>query len=185
MAFVYYVASSLDGFIADAQGSLDWLLDIDPVGGPDTAAFMESVGVQVMGSATYSWLLEHERLLDAPQRWQEFFGAMPTVVLSTRDLPIPGGADIVVACGDIRSLLDRLRALAGDRDIWIVGGGELAGQFLDAGALDRIEVTYAPVLLGAGAPLLPRHVDASRLHVREASHRGAFVHVVYDVVESI
>ena len=185
MAFVYYVASSLDGFIADSQDSLDWLLEIDPTGGPDTAAFMESVGVQVMGSTTYSWLLEHERLLDEPQRWQEFFGSMPTVVFSTRELALPSGADVIVARGEVSGFLERLRVLAGERDIWIVGGGELAGQFLDAGALDRIEVTYAPVLLGGGVPLLPRHVDASRLHVREASHLGAFAHVVYDVVGSI
>lgn len=182
MAFVYYVASSLDGFIADSHGSLDWLLEINPTGGPDTGAFMQSVGVQVMGSTTYSWLLEHERLLDEPHRWQEFFGSMPTVVFSTRELALPSGADIIVAGGEVGAFLDRLRALAGDRDIWIVGGGELAAQFLDAGALDRIEVTYAPVILGGGAPLLPRHVDASRLHVREASHRGAFAHVVFDVV---
>ncbi len=54
-------------------------------------------------------------------------------------------------------------AAAGDRDIWLMGGGDLVGQFDDAGLLDHITATIAPVTLGAGAPLLPRDIRSDRL----------------------
>ena len=56
-------------------------------------------------------------------------------------------------------------AAAGGKDLWVVGGGDLAGQFADAGLLDEVWVQYAPVTLGSGAPLLPRALDLELLEV--------------------
>ncbi len=75
-----------------------------------------------------------------------------------------------------------LRALAGDRNVWIVGGGDLAGQFLDVGLLDRIELTVAPVFLPGGAPLLPGFVAATSLRLVATRRQGAFVTIVDDVI---
>jgi dihydrofolate reductase len=60
---------------------------------------------------------------------------------------------------------------AGDRNVWIVGGGDLAGQFADVGLLDELIVAIAPVTLGAGAPLLPRRVE---LRLDELGQNGEF-----------
>jgi dihydrofolate reductase len=63
---------------------------------------------------------------------------------------------------------DDMRRAAGDLDIWVVGGGELAARLVDVGRLDEIEVSIAPVTLGAGKPLLPRHVELTTLDVERA-----------------
>jgi dihydrofolate reductase len=68
---------------------------------------------------------------------------------------------------------------AGDRNIWIVGGGDLAGQFADAGLLDEVLVSIAPVTLGAGAPLLPRRIE---LRLDEIGRNGDFVSARFSVV---
>jgi dihydrofolate reductase len=63
-------------------------------------------------------------------------------------------------------------AAASDRNVWIVGGGDLAGQFADAGLLDEVLVSFAPVTLGEGAPLLPRRIE---LRLEEVGRNGDFV----------
>jgi dihydrofolate reductase len=68
---------------------------------------------------------------------------------------------------------------AGDRNVWIVGGGDLAGQFADAGLLDEVLVTIAPATLGAGAPLLPRRIE---LRLEEVGRNGDFACATYSVV---
>jgi len=180
---LYYTATSLDGFIADEHNSLDWLFEVEQPDGAEGddgfGAFFAGVGAMAMGSTTYVWVLEHDRLLEQPERWREHHGAVPTWVFSHRDLtPIPG-ADIRFVSGDVRPVHDAMAAAANGRNIWLVGGGELVGQFADAGLLDEIIVTIAPALLGAGAPLLPRRLTGLRLD--EARPIGAMVQLRYTV----
>lgn len=179
--FVYWTATSVNGFIADERNSLDWLFEVGDADPEATADFMRGIGAQVMGSTTYEWLLDHEDLLAQPQRWQEFFGDLSTVVFSRRDLPVPNGADVEVLSGPVADHLAGLRAAAAGRDVWIVGGGDLAGQFLDVGSLDRIELSVAPAFLAGGAPLLPRTVASARLRLLEAVPQGPFARLVYQV----
>ena len=177
--FVYYTSASLNGFIADERNSLDWLFSVPGVDPGMSSAFLGTVGIQVMGSTTYTWLLDHEDLLDQPHKWGEFFGDLPTAVLTSRSLPAPDGADITFLSGPVAPHADALLDRAAGKDVWIVGGGDVAGQFLDAGRLDRIEVTVAPVLLAGGAPLLPRDLGADRLRLQSVERVGPFVHLVY------
>ena len=72
-----------------------------------------------------------------------------------------------------------MRAAAGERNLWIVGGGDLAGQFADAGLLDEVIVYVAPVTLGRGKPLLPRRIE---LRLEETGRNGDFVCSRYAVV---
>jgi dihydrofolate reductase len=145
----YYVASSLDGFIADRDGELGWLLQFGMEEfGSGYEEFLAGVGVVVMGSGTYEWLLaEGSRWAYPDQRcW----------VLTTRELPpIEGGDDIVFAAGDLAALHEEWVRAADGKNIWIVGGGLLAAQLADRGLLDEIILTIMPVALGAGTPLLP------------------------------
>jgi dihydrofolate reductase len=166
----YYTATSLDGFIADEQHSLEWLLhqDQDHAGPLNYAEFFARIGAMVMGSTTYEWVLDHEH-----GRWPY---ELPTWVMTTRDLPKVG--DVRFARGDVRAVHAEMTAAAGGKDLWVVGGGELAGQFADAGLLDEIIVYLAPVTLGGGAPLLPRALD---LHLEEVARNKAFVCARYSV----
>ncbi|MBZ5734626.1 dihydrofolate reductase family protein [Nocardioides sp. TRM66260-LWL] len=157
---VYYTASTLDGFLADEHDSLSWLLrqDVDPAGPFGYDGFIAGVGAMVMGATTYRWLLDH---LDPADGWPY---EQPCWVMTRRTFPAPSG-DVRFAAGPVVDLLPALRAAAGERDLWVVGGGDLAGQFADVGALDEIEVSFAPVTLGAGRPLLPRPLDLELLDV--------------------
>jgi dihydrofolate reductase len=73
-----------------------------------------------------------------------------------------------------------LRA-AGSRNVWLVGGGDLAGQFADHGLLDEILLGLAPVIVGSGAPLLPRHLPASAMTLTDVGHDGQFAFLTYQV----
>lgn len=182
--FVYATATSLDGFLADADNSLDWLFAVD--GGDESLAavaeFAAGVGVLVMGSTTYEWVVEQEDLLAQPQKWQEYYPGMSTFVLSSRDLPVIPDADLRVVSRPVGDLVPDLLEAAAGRDVWVMGGGDVAGQFLDAGRLDRIMLSVAAVTLGSGAPLLPRRLGSDRLRLLSVRQVGQFAELVYDVV---
>ena len=155
--FVYYVGSSLDGYIAQDGGGLAWLEKFDSVEGLGDSyrAFEKGVGCVVMGGETYEWIREHH-----PGEWSY---RVPCWVFSHHEHSAPDGADVVIARGDVAEFADELRRDAGGRDVYIAGGGDLAGQFLAAGLLDRIVVTYVPEVLGGGVPLFgARALPAAR-----------------------
>lgn len=158
MATHYYTASSIDGFIADAENSLEWLFpnDIDQAGPMNYQGFIADVGALAMGATTYQWLLDNFA--------DEWHYEQPVWVFTHRAFPTPA-ADVRFASGEVASLHADLVAAAQGKHVWVVGGGELAGQFADAGLLDEIWVQYAPVVLGVGAPLLPRRLDLTLLEV--------------------
>ena len=178
MATAYFTASSADGFIADPEHSLSWLLsrDVDTRGPMGYERFLEeSVGALAMGSTTYRWLLDHELRGDLSRPWPYEF---PTWVFSTRQLPRVRG-DVRFVRGPVRPPHQDMVAAAGGRVVWVVGGGDLAGQFADAGLLDELWVQYAPVTLGAGSPLLPRHVE---LRLEDVARNRDFACARYTVV---
>ncbi|MGK2875711.1 MAG: dihydrofolate reductase family protein, partial [Nocardioides sp.] len=90
---IYLTATSLDGFIADRANSLDWLFAVP--GGDEAMSevtgFTEGVGVMVEGSTTYAWMLDHEDLIEHPEKWQEFYADRPTFVFTSRNLPSVSG----------------------------------------------------------------------------------------------
>lgn len=159
MATHFYTASSLDGFIATEEHSLDWLLkqDIDQDGPMAYPAFEQTIGALAMGASTFEWVMRHE-----DGRWGY---TQPTWVFTHRGLTVPEGADIRLTSGGVAEVHAEMVTAAGGKDLWVVGGGDLAGQFADAGLLDEVWVQYAPVTLGSGAPLLPRQLDLELLDV--------------------
>jgi len=177
---LYYTATSIDGFIADADNSLDWLFEVSGED-EDFPAFIAGVGAFAMGATTYEWIIEHEKPLDNPEKWQEWYGDRPCWVFTHRDLPAIPGAALTFVSGDVRPVHAAMVRAAGDRDIWLVGGGELVGAFADAGLLDEIRLGVAPVTLGAGAPLLPRRLTSSRLALTGVEQAGPFAVLTYRV----
>ena len=178
---IYNTATSLNGFIADPGNSLSWLFEVPHDGAPDHAAFMRDVGVLVSGSTSYEWILREENLLDEPAKWQGFYGDRPVFVFTSRTLPRPQGADVRFVAGKVAGHFPAICAAAGERAIWVAGGGDLAGQFYDAGLLDEIVLTVAPAALASGAPLLPRTIRAQHLTLTSAGQAGAFAQLTYAV----
>lgn len=178
---VYKTATTLTGYIADEQESLDWLFAVEGGEAPPFEDFLATVGVLVQGSTTYEWVLRQEDLLAQPDKWQAFYGDRPTYVFTSRTLPVPGGADVRFAHGPVLDALPGIRAAAGDKHLWVVGGGDLAGQFADVDVLDEVVLTLAPVALPGGAPVLPRRLEASRLHLQDVRQQGQFVELTYQL----
>src|SRR5690606_9067304 len=145
----YYVATSLDGFIATEEDSLDWLFPLGDINSTGYPAFIAEVGALAMGSATYEWMLRHARTVEAETgaAWPYL---QPTWVFSRRTLPAIPGAKLCFARGDVRPVHEAMRAAAGGKNLWVVGGGDLAGQFHDAGLLDELIVQVGSVTLGCG-----------------------------------
>lgn len=179
--FLFDTATTINGWIADEENSLAWLFAVEGGESPEEGLFPTTATVMVEGSTTYEWVLAAEDLLARPERWQELHGDRPTFVFTTRDLPVPAGADVRLVGGPVVEALPALREAAGDGDVWVVGGGDLAGQFLDAGALDEIALSVAPVALTGGAPLLPRRVGSDRLRLERVQQHGQFARLVYSV----
>lgn len=167
---VYYTASSLDGFIADPDSSLSWLLsrDIDQDGPMAFPAFRSSIGAGALGATTYQWVLDHD-----PDGW-DF--TMPSWVFTHRSFRPQEG--VTFTSDDVRGVHAAMVEAAAGKDVWLMGGGDLVGQFADAGLLDEVWVQYAPVTLGGGAPLLPRRLE---LRLEEQARNREFLCARYVV----
>ena len=166
VATVYFTASSLDGYIVDTHNSLDWLTSrvIDVDGPFGYGAFLHRVGALVMGSATYEWLVANE-----PGEWMY---SQPSWVLTRRPQIVVAGHPVTVFSGDVADLHPRLVEAAADKDVWVVGGGDTAAQFVAAGLVDEMIVAYAPCSLGAGGPVLPLRAEWT---LAESGLNGDFV----------
>ena len=177
----YYTASSLDGFIADPNDSLEWLFPLGDVAETSYSTFIRDVGALAMGSHTYEWMLRHVIGPEAkpPQPWPY---EQPTWVFTSRTLPLVPGADIRFVSGDVRPVHREMAAEAAGKNVWIVGGGELAGQFYDQGLLDDMFVQIGSVTLGAGKPLLPRAITMPPLRLKSVKAVGTgFAELHYEV----
>jgi dihydrofolate reductase len=182
---VYYTAATLDGFIADEHDSLDWLFEVPHAEDEQSDdgswdRFIGRIGPLVMGATTYQWTLDRH-FTDHPEQWQEFYENRPVWVFSHRDLPGIPGVEVHHVRGDVAPVHDELVTAAAGKDVWIVGGGDLVGQFDDAGLLDEVQVHLTPVVLGAGRPLLPRRITSSRLSFREGGLFGQRCNLTLDV----
>ncbi|TVQ96389.1 MAG: dihydrofolate reductase [Spirochaetaceae bacterium] len=153
----YYTATSLDGFIATEDDSLDWLFPLGDLNDSSYPAFISEVGALAMGSATYEWIVRNAGKVgdETGSPWPY---TQPVWVFTKRTLPTIDGATIRFVRGDVRPVHAEMRAAAGSGNIWIVGGGDLAGQFHDAGLLDELIIQIGSATLGAGKPLFPRRV---------------------------
>lgn len=130
----YYTATSLDGFIAQ-------------------------VGALAMGSTTYERILRHadKGAEKAGSAWPY---TQPAWVFTHRELPRVERADIRFVQGSVKEVHAEMSGSAGSKNIWVVGGGDLAGQFHDAGLLDEAIIQVASVTLGKGKQLFPRRVTS-------------------------
>lgn len=171
----YYTAATLNGFLTDENFSLDWLFNVPHTVG-DLESFQKSIGVIVCGSHTYEWVISQENILQEPEKWSVFYGNTPVVIFSSRQPPIPDGANIHRINLPIIQSLDYLYILAKNKDIWVQGGGDLAGQFFDAKVLTKIGITYICASVQYGAPLLPRTINPRQLELLDIAYNDKSFH---------
>lgn len=166
----YNCAVSLDGFIADVDGGYAWIVEDD---GIDFTALFASFDTFVMGRKT--WDVMQAQGDANPLRRER-------VVVASRTLAEPQPPNVTVVRSDVVEHVAALKAEPGERDIWLFGGSDLAGQMFDAGLVDRLEVAVMPVLLTRGIPLLA----PGRLHrlalVQAQSLPSGIQMLAYDVL---
>jgi len=180
----YYTASSLDGFIATEDHSLDWLFQFGDTGSSGFDEFLKGVGALVMGYHTYEWILRNHVRPEStsPKPWPY---EQPAWVFTSRPLPAVDDAKIQFVRGDVRHVFRKIAKAADAKNIWIVGGGNVAGQFYDNGLLDEIIVQITSVTLGSGRPLMPRQIIQPPLTLVSARTFGnAFVELKYRVTKT-
>ena len=184
----YYCACSLDGYIASSDDTIEWLTGYEgSYAGGDAVPmkgsyddFYRGVGALVSGSVTYEWILGHMEKGDVG--WP--YSGKPCWVLSSRDLPVPegDGVDVRIVAGDVISLHEEMKASAGEANLWVVGGGNVASQFADAGGLDELRVTVVPVVLGRGKPLFDRALPGGPMQLSTAIPRDTgMVELRYEI----
>jgi dihydrofolate reductase len=141
---ILYIAISLDGFIAGENDDLSWL---EPYEGEeyDFEAFIAGVGAMIEGRRTYDVAVEGG--------FVEVGHPVPSFVLTHHPpTTVPGGIDVTFASGDAKSILAQARAKT-EKDIWIVGGAQVARMFVNEDLVDEYVLTIVPVFLGAGIRL--------------------------------
>jgi dihydrofolate reductase len=175
-----YIATSLDGYIARADGGLDWLDEANATvpDGEDMGyhSFMNSIDCMVMGRKTF------EKVLSFGE-WH--YGETPVVVLSHNPIPLPPSIqDSVTHSSEAPlQLLNRLSA-EGLRHVYVDGGLTIQG-FLSEGLVDEITVTVIPVILGSGIPLFGSTAnDIGLTHVRTTVFDFGLVQTTYSVKKS-
>lgn len=178
---IFHTATTLNGYLADDDDSLDWLFSVEQERN-GFSDFLDGIGAIVQGSTTYEWVLEHEDLVAHPEKWPTFYGSRPSWVFTSRELMGVPGADVRFVRGDVSAHWDAIRTSAGAKDIWVVGGGDLAGQFADAGLLDELRISVAPVVLSSGRPLLPRRLTSERLRLDSVARNGQFAELTYSLI---
>jgi dihydrofolate reductase len=160
---IYYVASSLDGYIADENGEVDWLPELDPHYDFGYAEFLAGIDALLMGRRTYEQVLTFG---DWP------YAGKPTRVWTRHPLedPPPETGTIAGAPVEVARQLDA----DGFSRVWLVGGAELAEALRREGLIDEWIVALVPVTLGAGVPLFGGVQERLRID-RVQSHPGSIV----------
>lgn len=164
---VGYMAVSLDGYIADANGGVGWLDEFQTA---DTGydAFIAGIRTVVLGRTTYDQVRDFGWPYD---------GRRGLVVTSRALGPAPDG--VMAWEKGIAALVEHLRALS-DGDVWVVGGARLQQAMLEADAIDRLDLFVMPVTLGAGVPLFPASEHRLNFALEEVSRLPAdMVRVTY------
>lgn len=174
MKTIYFTAATLDGYIADKNDSLAWLFKNGPTDIAFIDEFLETVGSIAMGASTYQWLLDN--LKDQPWPYK-----VPCFVFTHRNFPLIPGADVRFVQGDVLPQHQELKKLAQGKNVWIMGGGELVGQFFDQGLLDEMHIQTVAVFLNEGKKLFARKTETA-FKIKEIRQRGdTCVEVIYSV----
>ncbi|MCR8560668.1 dihydrofolate reductase family protein [Mucilaginibacter sp. BJC16-A38] len=175
-----HMVSSLDGYIAKKDNSVSWFETSDTyekginVTEQDTAEFLKTIDCYIMGSRTY----EHALELSKNYGWA--YGDKPTIVLTHRKLPIDR-QNIETYSGDLTELVnERLKPIY--ENVWLVGGAELARDFISLGLADEIRQSILPILLGDGMPFFDQLGQEQALHLKNVTaYKSGMVELCYEI----
>lgn len=166
MAVFFYGCVTLDGYLAAADHSLDWLYETGDASETGYDEFYSRMDVTLMGRRTFR---ELERAGDPAS----VYPATENYVFTHGALSRPG---FTAVSTDPAELVQRLGP---ERNIWVVGGNTVLAPLLEGDLVDHLIVQVAPVLLGAGVPLFTQGEALRRFHLEEVRRYGQFAELIY------
>lgn len=168
------LAISLDGFIAEENGGVDWLNDfMKPEEDYGMTNFFEQCGTAIMGAKTYEQTLS----------FHYWFGNMDGVIFTSRELPLFEGKAIKFVAGDPTEIVKLLKEKT--KDSWLVGGASLIAQFINQHLLDELIITIVPRLIGKGIPLCTDLHEIQKLKLDESkTFKNGVVQLKYQSIET-
>lgn len=172
------MVSSLDGFIAKKDNSVSWFETPDHyedgITEENVEAFMQTIDCFVMGSRTYELALE----LSKNYGWA--YGDTPTIVLSHRKLPVERN-NIELYAGNLHKLVEE-NLKPRYNNVWMVGGAELAADFMRLKLADEIRMSVIPIVLGEGLSFFKGTVPEQALHLKKVSaYKNGIVEMCYEI----
>lgn len=170
---VLYIAMSLDGFIAEKSGGVEWLKGDGSQ--PDSLgsypAFYESIDTVILGYTTY-----HQVVTELfPEGW--IYSGKKSYVLTHKNLQ--STEDIVFTDRNLKELLLDLKG-EDSGDIWICGGANIIAQLLEFDLIDRFCISVIPMILGEGIPLFQNRLVQKELRLLSTYHYDGIVDLVYE-----
>jgi dihydrofolate reductase len=168
---VCYIATSLDGYIATEDDSLDWLFKVEGEGDAGYSEFIETIDTVVMGRRTYDWVMEMEKGRYPYEELQSF-------IYSRSAKNVSDAGNIEFTDMDIPAFAEKLKSVQG-KNIWVVGGSELLAGFMDAGLIDEWIISIAPVVIGRGIPLFPKTDLMTEYKLKDVKRYGEFAQLHY------
>ncbi|MGA9227726.1 MAG: dihydrofolate reductase family protein [Mesobacillus sp.] len=166
-----YIATSLDGYIAREDDSLDWLFKVEGEGDNGYSLFYETVDTILIGKRTYDWVMEHENG-DFPYKNKECYVFSRTAHENTEFVKF--------ISGNVVDFTNTLKREEGKR-IWLVGGGELIHSFLKEKLVDELIMTVAPVLIGKGICLFKEFDFDLEFSLKGMKQFNQFAELHYEV----
>lgn len=175
-----HMVSSLDGYIAKKDNSMSWFETTDnyeqglDVTEEQAASFLKMIDCYVMGSRTY----EHAVELSKSYGW--VYGDVTTFVLTHRNLAIER-ENIKISSGDLHQFVNE-QLMPNYKNVWVVGGAELATSFFKLQLADEIRQSVLPIILGDGIPFFQRigHEQALKLKSLTA-YKSGMVELCYQI----
>ncbi len=166
-----YIATSVDGYIATENDSLDWLFKTEPKGDAGYEEFIECVDTMIMGRRTFDWVMEQENGVNP-------YEGKASYVYTTQSKE--NTADVTFTKEDPSSLISRLNEQDGGT-IWLIGGGVLVHEFLEKNLIDEFIISLAPTLIGKGIPLFQESEMEHELELTDVRQYGQFAQLHYRV----
>ncbi len=167
MSVFFYGCITLDGYLADKNHNLDWLYQTGAVEETDYESFYKSMDITIMGKRTFNEIKNMENIDSLYPTTKNY------VFTHDGSLSVKG---FIPINGDI---IEFVKQLEKDKNIWIVGGNTIIAPLLDNDLIDHMIIQIAPVLLGKGIPLFLQKEALKRFHLREVKKYGQFAELFY------
>lgn len=172
-----YIATTIDGYIAKPDGNLDWLtsLPYPESGDYGYQDLLNSIGTTIMGRKTY------EEVLGFGIEWP-YSDLNSYIVTSNPNYEVKTPNTIAIS-PDLKDFISEIKETA-DKDIWLIGGGQLISAFLDNNLIDKMTITIVPKILGDGIRLFPNKTKESDWKlVQVEQFTTGLVNLTYDFLK--